>query len=129
MLKPIYDKPVDLTAFSSFGDIMNFQFSKAAEDFFACMGSVDMSFEDLFLWYIGKNALNAFRQKNGYKQGTYIKVWSGREDNEYLTDYLSIVSKVDQGFCSDSLFDSVMEEMQRKYSTHAKLTATDNLIA
>ena len=31
--------------------------------------------------YFGKNVLNAFRQNNGYKEGTYIKIWNGEEDN------------------------------------------------
>ena len=28
-----------------------------------------------------KNQLNTFRQKNGYKDGSYIKNWGGVEDN------------------------------------------------
>lgn len=43
----------------------------------------------LFKMYIGKNALNKFRQDNGYKDGTYIKIWNGKEDNEVLTDILN----------------------------------------
>lgn len=34
--------------------------------------------------YFAKNILNEFRQKNGYKDGTYRKVWMGKEDNEHL---------------------------------------------
>ncbi|MGB1748130.1 MAG: hypothetical protein ACPHGW_11420, partial [Pseudohongiellaceae bacterium] len=34
------------------------------------------------------NVLNFFRQDNGYKEGTYRKLWSGREDNEVLVDIL-----------------------------------------
>lgn len=30
-----------------------------------------------------------FRQDNGYKDGSYIKVWDGREDNEHLVDVLA----------------------------------------
>ena len=38
---------------------------------------------------IGKNVLNFFRQDNGYKDGTYVKTWNGREDNEHLVDLVS----------------------------------------
>lgn len=38
----------------------------------------------VYLTYIGKNALNNLRQQRGYKQGTYIKIWNGEEDNEVM---------------------------------------------
>jgi len=41
-------------------------------------------FEKFYKTYIGKNALNMFRQDNGYNDGTYIKIWNGEEDNVYL---------------------------------------------
>ena len=42
---------------------------------------LDMSNEDVYVAYIVKNCLNKFRQHNGYKDGTYIKDWNGKEDN------------------------------------------------
>ena len=42
---------------------------------------LEMSNEDVYIAYIVKNCLNKFRQDNGYKDGSYIKVWNGREDN------------------------------------------------
>ena len=42
---------------------------------------LNMSNEDVYIAYITKNCLNKFRQDNGYKDGSYIKVWNGREDN------------------------------------------------
>ena len=42
---------------------------------------LNMSSEDVYISYITKNCLNKFRQDNGYKDGSYIKVWNGREDN------------------------------------------------
>ena len=44
--------------------------------------------EDLFYYYMGKQALTQFRQANGYKTGDYIKNWLGKEDNEHLTEML-----------------------------------------
>ena len=52
------------------------------------MKYLDMSFDELYEIYVGKNVLNMFRQDNGYKEGTYNKVWNGREDNEYLADIM-----------------------------------------
>jgi len=45
----------------------------------AVMSGLDL--ETLYRLYVGKNILNQFRQDNGYKDGTYIKVWNGEEDN------------------------------------------------
>lgn len=39
--------------------------------------------------YLAKNVLNLFRQSNGYKEGTYTKVWGDREDNEVLSHLMS----------------------------------------
>lgn len=52
-------------------------------------GTLGMSADDLFKAYVGKNVLNRFRKANGYKEGTYIKIWNTREDNEHLTDVLN----------------------------------------
>lgn len=49
---------------------------------------VGLTDDELMKTYIGKNVLNIFRQQNGYKQGTYIKVWAGREDNEFVSEFL-----------------------------------------
>ena len=53
------------------------------------MVEMDLSFADLYANYVGKNVLNFFRQDNGYKEGTYIKIWSGKEDNEHLVEVLN----------------------------------------
>jgi dimeric dUTPase (all-alpha-NTP-PPase superfamily) len=40
-----------------------------------------LNLDALYILYIGKNILNQFRQDHGYKEGTYIKIWNGEEDN------------------------------------------------
>lgn len=45
-----------------------------------------LSLETIYIQYVGKNVLNRFRQDNGYNTGDYIKIWEGREDNEWLVD-------------------------------------------
>ena len=44
-----------------------------------CMSGLNL--DTLYRLYVGKNILNQFRQDHGYKDGTYIKVWNGEEDN------------------------------------------------
>lgn len=56
--------------------------------FFSALKDAGMSEEELVRAYVGKNTLNIFRQDYGYKDGSYIKIWDGREDNEWLTDFL-----------------------------------------
>ena len=40
-----------------------------------------LNLDTLYQLYIGKNILNQFRQDHGYKEGSYIKIWNGEEDN------------------------------------------------
>lgn len=49
-----------------------------------------MTLKELYEIYILKNALNLFRQQNGYKDGTYIKEWGKEkvEDNVILDQYI-----------------------------------------
>lgn len=49
--------------------------------------ALDISIDKLYTLYIGKNILNQFRQDRGYAKGHYIKVWNGREDNDYLIEF------------------------------------------
>ena len=55
-------------------------------EFAAVVHALPMDLSNLYGLYLGKNLLNRFRQKNGYKTGTYRKTWNGREDNEHLYD-------------------------------------------
>lgn len=50
-----------------------------------------MDWADLYKQYVGKNVLNVFRQDHGYKTGSYLKIWEGREDNEHLVEVLDAI--------------------------------------
>ena len=50
-----------------------------------------MLFRSLFRQYLGKNVLNFFRQDHGYREGSYRKLWGGREDNEHLLELLPTI--------------------------------------
>lgn len=59
----------------------------------ACLAA-GLSLEGLFTYYYAKSALNQFRWKNGYKAGTYVKMWKftpdekAVEDNTHLSAYV-----------------------------------------
>ena len=60
-----------------------------------------------------KNALNNARQALGYKDGTYQKIWDGKEDNVYLVE---IIETADESKASEkSLYDHVYSELLRLY--------------
>jgi hypothetical protein len=56
------------------------------------MSGLDL--ESLYKLYVGKNILNQFRQDNGYKDGSYIKIWGGEEDNVVMKRVLEENSSV-----------------------------------
>lgn len=61
-----------------------------ASAFLELMKRFDLSWDLLYKLYMAKNVLNMFRQANGYKEGTYVKVWAGVEDNATLMNILNI---------------------------------------
>lgn len=78
------------------------------DQFFRCCKISGLSFMWLQKLYIGKNCLNQFRQDNGYKEGHYIKVWNGNEDNVVMVELLE---KMD-----DVGFDDLYSKLQEEYS-------------
>ncbi len=58
--------------------------------------------------------MNFFRQDNGYKQGTYIKEWAGREDNEHLVELSSALDSA-----SVSFRDDLYQALQQRYENLA----------
>jgi len=51
--------------------------------------NLGLNLSTLYALYIGKNILNKFRQDNGYKDGSYIKIWNGEEDNVVMQTILA----------------------------------------
>ncbi len=52
-------------------------------------GFAGLDADAVYKTYIAKNVLNVFRTNHGYKDGTYIKEWFGREDNATIEDYIN----------------------------------------
>ena len=57
--------------------------------FESIMVDCELSWTEMYCQYVGKNVLNIFRQDNGYKKGSYKKIWGGKEDNEHLVEILN----------------------------------------
>ena len=70
----------------------------------------EFSNDDLYRQYIGKNVLNFFRQDHGYKEGTYHKLWQGKEDNEHLAEILGNLDAQGGNFQ-----DQVYSELEKRY--------------
>lgn len=64
----------------------------------ALLGALGRDYDDLYRAYVGKNVLNFFRQDHGYRDGSYVKSWHGREDNEHLVEVLAGLDSNDAGF-------------------------------
>lgn len=58
-----------------------FDLNSLLSEFFDLVIMSGLDLNTLYRLYVGKNILNQFRQDNGYKEGTYNKVWNGDEDN------------------------------------------------
>jgi dimeric dUTPase (all-alpha-NTP-PPase superfamily) len=78
--------------------------------FWDLMLATGLDFDSLYSAYVGKNVLNFFRQDNGYKEGTYVKNWAGREDNEHLVDLVEPLDK-----SADDFADQVYQALQQRY--------------
>ncbi len=63
-------------------------FYKIVDDFMVIALQCGLNMDTLYRFYVGKNILNSFRQDNGYKDGTYKKIWNGIEDNVVLSKIL-----------------------------------------
>ena len=86
--------------------------SFSVSDFSKVMNAANMSFDELYVGYIGKNVLNFFRQDHGYKEGSYIKQWNGREDNEHLVE---IVGNLDTS--SPAFKDNLYAGLETRYAS------------
>jgi NTP pyrophosphatase (non-canonical NTP hydrolase) len=61
--------------------------SERLKNLYKSAQSLQMKFEEIYKMYVIKNVLNLFRMKNGYKEGTYIKIWKNEEDNVWSNKF------------------------------------------
>jgi len=67
---------------------------KLMESFIDVALEAGLNLEALYKLYVGKNILNQFRQDHGYKEGSYIKIWNGQEDNVMMQNILEEQSNI-----------------------------------
>ena len=78
----------------------------AVKTYFNMMVALGFTLEDVVDYYLGKNALNLFRLDHGYKDGSYQKIWNGKEDNVVLDEILKTGNRD---------FDSIYMELKQRY--------------
>ena len=86
------------------------------EAFLVLMNALPLTFDELYEIYVGKNTLNAFRQRHGYQEGKYLKTWQGREDNEHLAELVRDL---------DSRSPDFVAELQRALSKRYAAAQTE----
>lgn len=64
-------------------------FDGLLKEYFSMSLKCGVNLKTLYKFYVAKNVLNQFRQDNGYKEGTYKKVWGEKEDNEVMLEILN----------------------------------------
>ncbi len=106
-VEPEADFPTELEAFTA-NTLVTKDFDIAG--FVGLVKGINMTFDQLYIGYVGKNVLNFFRQDNGYQDGSYHKQWGGKEDNEHLVE---IVAQLDTS--SSTFKDDLYNNMQTVY--------------
>lgn len=104
-----------MAGMAAFGDFSICLFSNI-------MNKTGFTWDELADTYLSKNVLNQFRQRNGYKTGTYVKDWSaiklthvtvsGRalEDNDHLHDIMQVIDP-----SSEKYVEMLMANLQSRY--------------
>jgi len=105
--QPEEDFATDLEGFTA-NTLLTKDFDIAG--FVGLVKGINMTFDQLYIGYVGKNVLNFFRQDNGYQDGSYHKQWGGKEDNEHLVE---IVAQLDTS--SPTFKDDLYSNMQTVY--------------
>lgn len=86
--------------------------SFSVQAFMQLMYASGLDFSALYTAYVGKNVLNFFRQDHGYKDGSYQKLWDGREDNEHLVEIVAALDSEHSDFK-----DNVYQALSQRYES------------
>ena len=83
---------------------------------------LNMSNEDVYIAYIVKNCLNKFRQDNGYKDGSYIKNWNGKEDNVVAYEIAN------EWGADEELFEHLYIDLETYYNENVLKVKKDSIL-
>lgn len=95
---------------------LNNDLDKTMASFAQLCAHYDLGHNELYGMYIGKAALNGHRANNGYKDGSYVKMWDGREDNEHLYEIIDANIALTQTLSPDELKQFYEQKLADKYS-------------
>ena len=109
--KELFFKDMDLIKVI---DELNYKKIRRLDTLKAIFTKLEMSNEGVYIAYIVKNCLNKFRQDNGYKDGTYNKIWIDKEDNVVAYELAY------QMGASEDLFDLLYADLEATYSYYFK---------
>ena len=88
----------------------------------AIFEKLEMSNEDVYIAYIVKNCLNKFRQHNGYKDGSYIKYWNGKEDNVIAYEIAN------EWGADEELFEHLYIDLETYYNENVLKVKKDSIL-
>jgi dimeric dUTPase (all-alpha-NTP-PPase superfamily) len=83
---------------------------------------LNMSNDDVYIAYIVKNCLNKFRQNNGYKDGSYIKYWNGKEDNVIAYEIAN------EWGADEELFEHLYIDLETYYNENVLKVKKDSIL-
>lgn len=83
----------------------SYQIHELLTHYFRLALKCGVNLHKLYEIYIAKNVLNKFRQDNGYQDGSYIKVWGEKEDNEVMSEILK-----DSSLGADEIYKALEKE-------------------
>jgi len=96
--------------------------------FFNIMDKLNVSLDELYEKYLIKNTLNIFRQDHGYKDGTYVKIINGSEDNVIMFNLAEKLKQEDK-LTYDNLYDGfekIYEEAVNEQKSKIKENSKDD---
>lgn len=78
-----------------------------------------VAINEIYKSYLVKNTLNSFRNNNGYKKGTYIKMWRTSEDEEEKYEDNDIaygIASAATDITANELEEHLLAKLTEKYS-------------
>ena len=106
-------KTVDLSELDDYHLVMSIVNLLAARKYIDIAFSILYNRQDLIDIITAKQALNRLRQDYGYREGKYIKIWNGQEDNVtlrkfYGEDYDTVYKKMEEIYTSSVIPGSLV---------------------